>query len=79
MFLSLPQTEMSMNSSVIVSDVIFSLMRIILCKSMHIVKNSGAQQVGGGVVGGDVVECVEVVGTWFKPHAGFLFFWFSNK
>ncbi len=50
-----------MNSSVIVYDVIFSLMRIIYKISMHIVKNIHNEQVDGGVA-----ECVTIVGAWFN-------------
>jgi hypothetical protein len=62
-----------MNSSVIVCDVIFSLMKIISKISIDIVKNIYIQQVHGGVA-----ECVMIVGTWFNSHAGFfLFFLFK--
>ncbi len=62
MFLLLPRTEMLMNSSVIVCDVIFSLMRIIYKISIDIVKNIYIQQVDGGVV-----ECVTIDGTCTTP------------
>ncbi len=58
-----------MNSSVIVCDVIFSLMRIIYKISIDIVKNISFQQVNGGVA-----EREMIVGTWFNSHAGFFIF-----
>ena len=61
-----------MNSSVIVCDVIFSLMKIISKISIDIVKNIYIQQVDGGVA-----ECVIIVGTWFnfcsRPFIFFIF------
>ncbi len=47
-----------MNSSVIVCDVIFSLMRIIYKISIDIVKNNNVLQVDGGVE-----KCDTIVGT----------------
>ena len=58
-----------MNSSVIVCDVIFSLMRIICKSSIYIVKNGCVQQAVGGVA-----ECVLILGTWFESHNNFLIF-----
>jgi hypothetical protein len=58
-----------MNSSVIVCDVMFSLMRIIYKISIDIVKNTHVQQVDGGVA-----ECVMIVGTWFNLVVDFFFF-----
>ncbi len=58
-----------MNSSVIVCDVIFSLMRIIWRNSIYIVKNESVQQVVGGLA-----ECVLILGTWFETHNKFLIF-----
>jgi hypothetical protein len=58
-----------MNSSVIVCDVIFSLMRIICKSSICIVKNKRVQQAVGGVA-----ECVLICGTWFKSNNMFLIF-----
>ena len=60
-----------MNSSVIVCDVIFSLMRIIYKISINIVRNIHNQQVDGGVA-----ECVMIVGTWFNSRDGFFIFYF---
>jgi hypothetical protein len=62
-----------MNSSVIVCDIIFSLMRIIYKISIHIVKNIYYQQVDGGEA-----EFVTIVGTWFNSCGGFFpFFLFE--
>jgi hypothetical protein len=58
-----------MNSSKIVCDVIFSLMRILYKISIDIEKNIYIQQVDGGVA-----ECVTMVGTWFNPYGGFFNF-----
>ncbi len=58
-----------MNSSVIVCDVVFSLMRIICKSSIYIVKNKCVQQaVGGGA------ECVLILGWWVESHNKFLIF-----
>jgi hypothetical protein len=61
-----------MNSSVIVCDVIFSLMRIICKSSIYIVKNYCVQQAVGGVA-----ERVLILGTWFESY-NILFFYFSK-
>jgi hypothetical protein len=58
-----------MNSSVIVCDVIFSLMRIIFKGSIYIVKNNCVQQ---AVVGS--AECILISGTWFESCNKFLIF-----
>ncbi len=58
-----------MNSSVIVCDVIFSLMRIISKKSIYIVKNKCVQQAVGGAA-----ECLLILGMWFESHNKFLIF-----
>ncbi len=58
-----------MNSSVIVCDVIFSLMRIICKSSKYNVKNNCVQQAVGGLA-----ECVLILGTWFESHDKFLIF-----
>ena len=58
-----------MNSSVIVCDVIFSLMRIKCKSSIYIVKNSSVKQAVGGLA-----ECVLILGTWFESHNKFLIF-----
>jgi hypothetical protein len=63
-----------MNSSVIVYDIIFSLMRIIYKNSIDIVKNTYIKQVDGGVA-----ESVGIVGTWFNFCGGFFLFFFLNK
>jgi hypothetical protein len=69
-----------MNSSVIVCDVIFSLIRIICKSSIYIVKNTYVQQAVGGVA-----ESVLMLGTWFEFHNNFLIFFsklmnsFSNE
>ncbi len=63
-----------MNSSVIVCDIILSLLRIIYKISINIVKNIYIQQLDGGVA-----ECVMIVGTWLTPVLNFLFLFFSNK
>ncbi len=64
-----------MNSSVIVCDIIFSVMRIIYKISIHIIKNIYVQQVEAGVA-----ECVTIVGTCFSSHGGcFIFLLFLNK
>ncbi len=60
-----------MNSSVIVCDVNFSLMRIIYKISINIVKNVYVQQVDG-----DVAECAMIDGAWFNSWVDFLFFHF---
>jgi hypothetical protein len=52
-----------MNSSVIVYDVIFSLMSIICKSSIYIVKNRCVQQAVGGSA-----ECALILGTWFESH-----------
>ncbi len=70
-FLLLPQTETYMNSSVIVCDVIFSLMRIIYTISIDIVKNIYVLQADGGVA-----KCDTIVGKWFNSNFGFFFFFF---
>ncbi len=58
-----------MNSSVIVCDVFFSLMRIICKSSIYIVKNGCIQQAVGGSA-----ECVLILGTWSESHNKFLIF-----
>jgi hypothetical protein len=58
-----------MNSSVLVCDVIFSLMRTICESSIYIVKNGCVQQAVGGSA-----ECVLILGTWFESHTKFLIF-----
>jgi hypothetical protein len=58
-----------MNSSVIVCDVIFSLMRIICKSSIYTVKNNCVQQDVGGLA-----ECVLILGTWFESDNKFLIF-----
>jgi hypothetical protein len=58
-----------MNSSVIVCDVIVSLMRIICKSSIYIVKNRCVQQAVGGLA-----ECVLILGTWFESRDKFLLF-----
>ncbi len=58
-----------MNSSVIVCDVIFSLMRIICKSSIYIVKNKYVQQAVGGVA-----ERVLILGTWLESYIKFLIF-----
>ncbi len=60
-----------MNSSVIVCDVIFSLMRIIYKISIYIVKNIYVLQVDGGVA-----KCDRIVGTWCNFCGGFFIFLF---
>jgi hypothetical protein len=61
-----------MNSSVIVCDVIFSLMRIICKSSIYIVKNNIVQQVDGGVA-----KCAMIFETWFKSQSIFYYFYFQ--
>jgi hypothetical protein len=61
-----------MNSSVIVCDIIFSVMRIICKSSIYIVKNRFVQQAVGGLA-----ECVLILGIWFESHNKFLYF-FQN-
>ncbi len=58
-----------MNSSVIVCDVIFSLMRIICKSSIYIVKNNCDQQAVCGAA-----ECVLILGTWLESSNKFLIF-----
>jgi hypothetical protein len=58
-----------MNSSVIVCDAIFSLMRIICKSSIYIVKNKCVQQAVGGAA-----ECALILGTWIESHNKFLIF-----
>jgi hypothetical protein len=58
-----------MNSSVIVCDVIFSLMRIMYKSSIYIVKNRCVQQAVGGSA-----ECELILGTWFESRNKFLIF-----
>jgi hypothetical protein len=58
-----------MNSSVIVCDVILSLMRIICKSSIYIVKNKCIQQAVGGAA-----ECALILGTWFESQNKFLVF-----
>ncbi len=63
-----------MNSSVIVCDVIFSLVKIISKISINIVKNICVQVVDGGVA-----KCVMIVGTWFNLCGGFFLFFRINE
>ncbi len=58
-----------MNSSVIVCDIIFSLMRIICKSSIYIVKNSYVHQAVGGSA-----EYVMILGTWFESCNNFSIF-----
>jgi hypothetical protein len=58
-----------MNSSVIVCDIIFSLMRIICKSSIYIVQNKYVQQAVGGAA-----EFVLILGMWFESHNKFLIF-----
>ncbi len=58
-----------MNSSVIVCDVIFSLMRILCKSSIYFVKNKYVQQAVGGAA-----ECVLILGMWFESRNNFLIF-----
>jgi hypothetical protein len=69
-----------MNSSVIVCDIIFSLMRIICKISIYIVKNKCVQHAVGGAA-----ECVLILGMWIESHNKVLIFFsklmnsFSNE
>jgi hypothetical protein len=58
-----------MNSSVIVCDIIFSLMRIICKSSIYIVKNKYVQQAVSGAA-----ECLLILGMWFEYRNKFLIF-----
>ncbi len=56
-----------MNSSVIVCDVIFSVMRIICKSNIYNEKNRCVQQAVGGLA-----ECVLILGIWFESSIKFL-------
>ncbi len=64
-----------MNSSVIVCDVILSLMRIICKSSIYIIKNGCVQQAVGGAA-----ECELILRMCFEPHNIFfdIFFEFNE-
>ncbi len=61
-----------MNSSVIVCDIIFLLMRIMCKSSIYIVKNKYVQQAVGGVAVG-----VLILGTWVESHSKFFDIFFK--
>jgi hypothetical protein len=63
-----------MSSSVIVCDVIFSLMRIIYKISIDIVKIIYVLQVNGGVA-----KCDMIVGIWFSSCGEFFLFFLLEQ